>query len=95
MDPAFDYQRCVRNSQAVQAPKWLNLGMIDLDFGPTEAVDPDFELVVAGWLRRISLKAQLEVGFVCLVAGWQAGREWNRATCARAAFLLAPTCLCI
>ncbi|KAL4434828.1 hypothetical protein ABPG77_005355 [Micractinium sp. CCAP 211/92] len=58
-EPGFDFEGCVAEMKA-EAPYWSNLGIIDLDFGPAETVDPNFLLLVDGWPRHVSLKAQLQ-----------------------------------
>lgn len=76
-EPGFDFDACVEELKA-EPPYWANLGIIDLDFGPAEDVDPSFQLLVDGWPRRVSLKAQLQAR-----AGWRAGAgcgplRWQR-----------------
>lgn len=58
-EAGFDFEACVAEMKA-EPPYWSNLGLVDLDFGPAEAVDPNFQLLVDGWPRRVSLKAQLQ-----------------------------------
>ncbi|KAL4434827.1 hypothetical protein ABPG77_005354 [Micractinium sp. CCAP 211/92] len=58
-ESTFDFEGCVAEMKA-EAPYWSNLGIIDLDFGPAETVDPNFLLLVDGWPRHVSLKAQLQ-----------------------------------
>ncbi|KAL4423953.1 hypothetical protein ABPG75_001254 [Micractinium tetrahymenae] len=58
-EPAFDFDACVAEMKG-EAPYWSNLGLVDLDFGPAELADPNFQLLVGGWPRRVSLKAQLQ-----------------------------------
>ncbi len=58
-EPGVDFEGCVAEMKA-EAPYWSNLGIIDLDFGPAKTVDPNFLLLVDGWPRHVSLKAQLQ-----------------------------------
>ncbi|KAL4423957.1 hypothetical protein ABPG75_001258 [Micractinium tetrahymenae] len=58
-EPAFDFDACVAEMKG-EAPYWSNLGLVDLDLGPAEVADPNFQLLVGGWPRRVSLKAQLQ-----------------------------------
>lgn len=74
-EAGFDFEACVAEMKA-EPPYWSNLGLVDLDFGPAEAVDPNFQLLVDGWPRRVSLKAQLQ-------ARARAGRAVPRRAAAR------------